>query len=162
MLVLRICCYMKQFPIDYCFFFLSSNHLSDLNCIKTVGRNFFWSLILYRRPKINRLTKYENKFFYSNVKGGGGQVVLLSGVVYLKLCWKSVRATPFALFIKLLTTKRVIRRCPCHIMQVGYHYKYSRMGVSPPRGNSKWIRKKFVCSLALLQSVLDPLLQTSC
>ena len=31
-----------------------------------------------------------------------------------------------------------------------------------PREDSKWIRKKFVCSLALLQSVLDPLLQTSC
>ena len=57
---------------------------------------------------------------------------MLSGVLYLKLCWKSVfRATHFALFIKLLTTERVIRRCPCHGMQVGYHYKYSRMGVSP-------------------------------
>ena len=52
---------MKQFPIDYCFLFLSSNHLSDLNCVKTVGRNFFWSLILYRRPKINRLTKIDRK-----------------------------------------------------------------------------------------------------
>lgn len=31
-----------------------------------------------------------------------------------------------------------------------------------PREDSKWIRKKFVCSLAPLQSVLDPLLQTSC
>lgn len=57
---------------------------------------------------------------------------MLSGVLYLKLCWKSVfRATHFALFIKLLTTERVIRRCHCHGMQVGYHYKYSRMGVSP-------------------------------
>ena len=160
MLVLRICCYTKQFPIDYCFFFLSSNHLSDLNCIKTVGRNVFWSLVLYRKPKINRLTKINMKtnFLTPTLRE---VEALLSGVVYLKLCWKSVRATPFALFIKLLTTKRVIRRCPHHIMQVGYH-KYSRMGVSPPRGNSKWIRKKFVCSLALLQSVLDPLLQTSC
>lgn len=31
-----------------------------------------------------------------------------------------------------------------------------------PKEDSKWIWKKFVCSLALLQSVLDPLLQTSC
>lgn len=43
-------------------------------------------------------------------------------------------------------------------MQVGYHYKYSRMGVSLPKRRFK-MNQEEVC---LFQSVLDPLLQTSC